>query len=85
MKKWVVNLISKATSVSSKRVAGLFIVLNLIILAYIATLAFYICPASMYDTLAILAGTLFGGTVVEAVMNKPNPSNNDRESNNDQA
>lgn len=71
MKKWILNLISKATSVSSKRIAGLFIVLNLIILAYIATLAFYICPAFMFDTMAILAGTLFGGTVVEAVMNKP--------------
>lgn len=85
MKKWVINLISKATSVSSKRVAGLFIVLNLIILAYVATLAFYICPQSMYDTLAILAGTLFGGTVVEAVMNKPNSNNNDQQPNNDQA
>lgn len=71
MKKWIQNLISKATTVSSKRIAGLFIILNLIILAYIATLALYICPASMFDTLAILAGTLFGGTVVEAVMNKP--------------
>ncbi len=85
MKKWIVNLISKATSVSSKRVAGLFIVLNLIILAYVATLALYICPAFMYDTLAILSGTLFGGTVVEAVMNKPNQSNNDQQPNNDQA
>lgn len=39
--------------------------MNLIVFSYVATFTSYKCPIEMFDTLAILAGSLFGGTVIE--------------------
>jgi hypothetical protein len=65
LKSWLKELLSSSTKVSSKRFISIFVVINLIAFAYIATFTIYNCPIEMFDTLAILAGSLFGGTVIE--------------------
>ena len=70
MKDWVQSLLSNCSKVSSKRVIAIFVVINLILLSYIATFSEYDCPIAMYDTLALLTGGLFGGTVIEKFTKK---------------
>ena len=65
MKEWFQSLLSNCSKVSSKRIVAIFVTINLILLSYIATFSEYDCPISMYDTLALLTGGLFGGTVIE--------------------
>jgi len=65
LKSWLKHLLTSSTKVSSKRFISIFVVINLIAFAYIATFTIYYCPIDMFDTLAILAGSLFGGTVIE--------------------
>jgi hypothetical protein len=65
MKDWLVSMLSNCSKVSSKRVIAIFVVINLIIFSYVATFTHYVCPIAMYDTLAILTGGMFGGTVIE--------------------
>jgi hypothetical protein len=65
MKEWLVSMLSNCSKVSSKRVIAIFVVINLIILSYVATFTYYVCPIAMFDTLALLTGGLFTGTVIE--------------------
>jgi hypothetical protein len=65
LKEWLKEMLTSSTKVSSKRFIAIFVVTNLIIICYIATFTIYQCPIEMFDTLAILAGSLFGGTVIE--------------------
>ena len=70
MKDWFNSLLSNCSKVSSKRVIAIFVVTNLIVISYIATFSQYDCPISMFDTLALLTGGLFGGTVIERFANQ---------------
>ena len=70
MKEWFQSLLSNCSKVSSKRIIAIFVVINLILLSYIATFSEYDCPISMFDTLALLTGGLFGGTVIEKFTKK---------------
>jgi len=65
LKSWLKQLLTSSSKVSSKRFISIFVVINLIAFSYIATFTIYNCPIEMFDTLAILAGSLFGGTVIE--------------------
>jgi hypothetical protein len=65
MKDWFNSLLSNCSKVSSKRIIAIFVSLNLIVISYIAVFSSYDCPISMFDTLALLTGGLFGGTVIE--------------------
>jgi hypothetical protein len=65
MKEWLKSLLTSCSKVSSKRVIAIFVVINLIILSYVATFTYYVCPIAMFDTLALLTGGMFGGTVIE--------------------
>ena len=65
MKDWLVSMLSNCSKVSSKRVIAIFVVINLIVFSYVATFTHYVCPIAMYDTLALLTGGMFGGTVIE--------------------
>ena len=58
-------MLSNCSKVSSKRVIAIFVVINLIVFSYVATFTHYVCPIAMYDTLALLTGGMFGGTVIE--------------------
>jgi hypothetical protein len=70
MKEWFNSLLSNCSKVSSKRIIAIFVSLNLIVISYIAVFSSYDCPISMFDTLALLTGGLFGGTVIEKFTNK---------------
>jgi len=70
LKLWVKELVSSSTKVSSKRIIAIFVVINLIVFSYVATFTTYIIPIAMFDTLAILSGGLFGGTVIERFTNQ---------------
>jgi general stress protein CsbA len=65
LKVWLNELVTSSTKVSSKRIVAIFVTINLIVLSYIATFTYYVCPIAMFDTLALLTGGLFGGTVIE--------------------
>lgn len=82
LKEWLKQLLSNSTKVSSKRFIAIFVVTNLIIICYIATFTIYQCPIEMFDTLAILAGSLFGGTVIEK-FSKQNKNGNTENSSED--
>jgi hypothetical protein len=70
MKDWFNSLLSNCSKVSSKRIIAIFVSLNLIVISYIAVFSSYDCPISMFDTLALLTGGLFGGTVIEKFTKK---------------
>jgi len=65
LKVWLKELLTSSTKVSSKRIVSIFVTINLIVLSYIATFTYHVCPIAMFDTLALLTGGLFGGTVIE--------------------
>jgi general stress protein CsbA len=65
MKEWLVSMLSNCSKVSSKRIVAIFVTINLIVFSYVATFTHYVCPIAMYDTLALLTGGMFGGTVIE--------------------
>ena len=65
MKDWFKSLLTSCSKVSSKRVIAIFVVINLIVFSYVATFTHYVCPLAMFDTLALLTGGLFTGTVIE--------------------
>jgi general stress protein CsbA len=65
MKEWLKSLLTSCSKVSSKRIVAIFVTINLIVFSYVATFTSYKCPIEMFDTLALLTGGLFGGTVIE--------------------
>jgi hypothetical protein len=82
MKDWFVSMLSNCSKVSSKRVIAIFVVINLIVFSYVATFTHYVCPIDMFDTLALLTGGLFGGTVIEKfTKQKSNGASNGSEEN----
>ena len=83
MKDWLKSLLTSCSKVSSKRVIAIFVVTNLIVFSYIATFTTYKCPIAMFDTLALLTGGMFGGTVIEKFtkQEKNGKGTNDSENN----
>lgn len=75
---WLKELLTSSTKVSSKRIIAIFVTINLIVLSYIATFTYYVCPIAMFDTLALLTGGLFGGTVIERFTKQKNGTTTDR-------
>lgn len=70
MKEWFNSLLTSSAKVSSKRVIAIFVSINLIVISYIAVFSSYDCPIPMFDTLALLTGGLFSGTVIEKFTKK---------------
>jgi hypothetical protein len=64
------KLLGDGSDVSSKRFSGIITLLNLIGLAYVATVKQGVCPEYMYNTLALLCGGFLGLTTVEAIFAK---------------
>jgi len=78
LKVWLKELLTSSTKVSSKRIVAIFVTINLIVLSYIATFTYYVCPIAMFDTLALLTGGLFGGTVIERFTKQKNGTTKER-------
>ena len=81
MKEWLKSLLTSCSKVSSKRIVAIFVTINLIVLSYVATFSYYVCPIAMFDTLALLTGGLFGGTVIERFTKQKNGTTNGSEEN----
>ena len=64
------KLLGDGSDVSSKRFSGIITLVNLIGLAYVATVKQGVCPEYMYNTLALLCGGFLGLTTVEAIFAK---------------
>ncbi len=74
MKKFLYDMFSSKGELSSKRVSSVFTLLNIIVLAYIATFRNddHITPEFMFDALCLIAGGGLGLTVIEKIFSKKN-------------
>jgi hypothetical protein len=72
MKNFFYDMFSNRSSLSSKRVLSAFTLLNIIILAYVATFRNddHITPEFMFDALCLIAGGGLGLTVIEKIFDK---------------
>jgi hypothetical protein len=70
MWNFIKEMFSNNNEVSSKRVASMFVLVNIVILAYIATFRSKdgITPEFMYDALCLIAGGGLGLTVIEKIL-----------------
>lgn len=70
MGNFIKEMFSNNNVVSSKRVASIFVLINIVILAYIATFRSKdgITPEFMYDSLCLIAGGGLGLSVVEKIL-----------------
>jgi hypothetical protein len=70
MLNFIKEMFSNNNEVSSKRVASMFVLVNIVILAYIATFRSKdgITPEFMYDSLCLIAGGGLGLTVIEKIL-----------------
>lgn len=70
MWNFIKDMFSSNNEVSSKRVASMFVLVNIVILAYIATFRSKdgITPEFMYDSLCLIAGGGLGLTVIEKIL-----------------
>jgi hypothetical protein len=70
MKKFLIDMFSSNNEVSSKRIASIFVLINIVILAYIATFRSEdgVTPEFMYDSLCLIAGGGLGLSVIEKIL-----------------
>jgi hypothetical protein len=76
-KYWVDKMLSGDSGVSSKRVAGTFVLLNVIVFCYMAVLSEMVIPDFMFEAICFLAGGLLGITALENVFKKDPPATED--------
>jgi hypothetical protein len=72
MRKFLYDMFSSKGELSSKRVSAVFTLVNVIVLAYIATFRNddHITPEFMFDALCLIAGGGLGLTVIEKIFDK---------------
>ena len=72
MKKLFYDMFSSKGELSSKRVSSVFTLVNIIVLAYVATFRNddHITPEFMFDALCLIAGGGLGLTVIEKIFDK---------------
>jgi hypothetical protein len=72
MLQFFINLMSSQSDTSSKRFAALFTLLNIILMAWVATFAAigHVTPEFMFTALAAVAGGGLGLTILEKIFNK---------------
>ena len=69
-KNWFNSMLSADGEVSSKRVGGLFVLINIIVFCYLALFKTTTLPEYMFTSVCLLAGSLLGITAVENLFNK---------------
>jgi len=72
IRKFLYDMFSSKGELSSKRVSAVFTLVNVIVLAYIATFRNddHITPEFMFDALCLIAGGGLGLTVIEKIFDK---------------
>ena len=74
-------MLSGDSGVSSKRVAGVFVLVNIITFCYLALFRDLVLPEFMFTAICFLCGSLLGLTAVENVFKKDDPpANNETQS-----
>jgi len=68
-KNWINSMLSADGDVSSKRVGGLFILINIVVFCYLALFKTTVLPEFMFTSICFLAGSLLGITAVENMFN----------------
>lgn len=71
MKNWINKLLSADGAISSKRTAGIFTLLNILIFCYLTIFGKIQLPEYMFEGICLLAGGLLGITVFENIFKKP--------------
>ena len=70
-------MLSADGEISSKRVASLFVLLNVVIMAYVASLKNNgVLPEYMFNALCLIIGGGLGLTSIEAIFKKKDENNN---------
>jgi len=79
-KYWISKMLSGNDDVSSKRVAGMVMLVNIVIFCYIAIYGETILPEFMFEAVCFLTGGLLGITVFEGMFKKnpPTPPSEDK-------
>lgn len=74
MKQFFKSLISPNTDVSSKRFASLIVLLNILVMAWVAVYydEKHVVPEFIFDALALITGGGLGLTVIEKIFSKQN-------------
>lgn len=71
MKEFIKKMLSADGEISSKRVASLFVLINVVILAYMASIKNNgVLPDYMFDALCLIIGGGLGLTSIEAIFRK---------------
>lgn len=77
MKEFLKKMLSADGEISSKRVASLFVLLNVVIMAYVASLKNNgVLPEYMFNALCLIIGGGLGLTSIEAIFKKKDENNN---------
>ena len=72
-KYWIDKMLSGDSGVSSKRVAGMLALVNIVLFCYLALFRDLVLPEFMFDAICFLCGGLLGITAVENIFNKKDP------------
>ena len=72
-KYWIDKLLSGDSGVSSKRVSGVLILLNIVVFCYLALFREMVLPEFMFEAICFLCGGLLGVTAIENIFNKKDP------------
>jgi hypothetical protein len=80
MKKFFKSLLTAEGDISSKRITAIFTLINILIMAWIATINAdkYVTPQFMYEALAMVVAGGLGLTVLEKIFKKTDDSSNDQ-------
>jgi|DEB19_MinimDraft_3_1074340.scaffolds.fasta_scaffold15051_3 hypothetical protein len=70
-KYWVDKMLSGDDGVSSKRVAGMILLINVLVFCYTALLKDMILPDFMFEAVCFLTGGLLGITALENMFKRP--------------
>ena len=72
---WINKLLSSDGVVSSKRFAGIFTLINILVFCYLAIFGKTQLPEYMFEGICLLTGGLLGVTVFENIFKKSPPNN----------
>jgi len=77
MKEFITKMFSADGEISSKRVASLFVLLNVVVLAYVASFKNQgVLPEYMFNALCLIVGGGLGLTSLETIFRKKKDENN---------
>ena len=78
MKEFITKMLSADGEISSKRIASLFVLLNVVVLAYVASFKNQgVLPEYMFNALCLIVGGGLGLTSLETIFKKKDEKKDD--------